>query len=121
MNYESFRTVESHSRPGVSFKIRRMSFERRVELTRKIRELAQKVEYLDAGDDVREKIESALLTAQVEQLYLLWGLTEVSGLELDGRPATPELLAATGPEDLCREVVAEVKAECGLNDDERKN
>jgi hypothetical protein len=40
---------------------------------------------------------------------------------LDGQPATPETLAAAGPEDLCREVVAAIKAESGLTEAERKN
>ncbi len=43
------------------------------------------------------------------------------GLELDGAPATPESLAAIGPEELFREAVAAVKAECGLTETERKN
>ena len=42
-------------------------------------------------------------------------------LELDGVPATPESLAAVGPEELFREAIAAVKAECGLTDAERKN
>ena len=51
----------------------------------------------------------------------MWGLKEVRGLKLDGEPATPESLAATGPEELFREAVAAVKAECGLTEAERKN
>jgi hypothetical protein len=98
-----------------------MSFERRTELTKRIRELARKMEFLEAGNDTNDKIESALLATEVDRLYLLWGLTKVQGLELDGQPATPELLAAVGPEDLCREVLEAIKAECGLSEAERKN
>jgi hypothetical protein len=43
------------------------------------------------------------------------------GLEVDGVAATPELLASAGPEDLFREVVSAIKAECGLSETERKN
>jgi hypothetical protein len=57
----------------------------------------------------------------VERLYLLWGLVRIEGLTVDGEPATPESLAAAGPEALCREIAAKVKAETGLTEAERKN
>ena len=121
MNYESIHLIESSVAPGVRFAVARMSFGRRIELTRRIRELAQKVEFLSAGEDPREKLEAALLSSEIERTYVLWGLQEISGLELDGKPATPESLVATGPEPLFREALAVVKAECGLSEDERKN
>ena len=121
MNYESSTTVESKTRPGVSFAIRRMSFARRVDLTRRLREVIQKIEFLEAGSDPRESVEAALLAAEIDKSYLLWGLAEVTGLDVDGQPATPERLAAAGPEDLSREIVAAIKAECGLTEAERKN
>jgi hypothetical protein len=121
MNYESCTTIESKSRPGVAFTIRRISFERRVELTRRLRELIQRVEFLEAGTDPREGIEAALLATEIDKSYLLWGLAEVTGLEIDGQAATPEVLVAAGPEDLSREIVAAIRAECGLTEAERKN
>jgi hypothetical protein len=121
MEYTSFLSLESKSQPGVSFTIRRMSFERRLELMRRIRELAQKIEFLEAGSDPKEKVESSILAVEIERLYVLWGLVKVEGLSLDGNPATPETLLAAGPEELCREALAAVKAECGLSEEERKN
>ena len=121
MDYRSFVSVESRQYAGVVYTIRRMSFERRVELTRKIREIAHKAEYLEAGQDAREKIESALLVTEVDRAYLAWGLAKVEGLEIDGEPATPELLTASGPEEACREALEAIKAECGLSEAERKN
>ena len=120
MTYESILERESLTSPGVTFVLAKMSFGRRVELTRRLREIAQRVEFLEAGD-VREKIDAALLTSEIDRLYVLWGLKEVRGLELDGGPGTPESLAAIGPEDLFREALAAVKAECGLTETERKN
>lgn len=120
MNYESWLERESRATPGVTFVLAKMSFGRRVELMRRLREIAQKVEFHEAGD-AREKIEAALLTSEIDRLYVTWGLKEVRGLELDGEPATPESLAAIGPEELFREAVAAVKAECGLTEAERKN
>ncbi len=121
MNYESCTTLASAARPSVSFTIRRMSLDRRAELTRRLQELFRKIEFLQAGTDPREGIEAALLATEVERAYLLWGLVEVRGLELDGQPATPETLAAAGPEDLCREIVAAIRTESGLSEAERKN
>jgi hypothetical protein len=120
MNYESILERESQTAPGVTFVLAKMSFGRRVELTRRLREIAQRVEFLEAGD-AREKIDAALLTSEIDRLYVLWGLKELRGLELDGAAATPESLAAIGPEDVFREALAMVKAECGLTESERKN
>ena len=121
MEYASFETIDSNVAPGVSFSVAKMSFGRRVELTRRIRELAARKEFVDAGDTPNEKMEAALLASEIDRIYLLWGLKEVTGLELDGLPATPESLAASGPEDLFREALAAVKQQCGLSESERKN
>jgi hypothetical protein len=121
MEYESTKTCQSETMPGVSFTIYRMSFGRRIELTKRIRELGQKLEFLEAGSDVRDKIEAALLGQQIDRLYLEWGLREISGLVIDGRPAGPTELIESGPEELCREIVSAIKAECGLTEGERKN
>ncbi len=120
MKYESWLERESQTAPGVTFVLAKMSFGRRVELTRRLREIAQRVEFFEAGG-AAEKIDAALLTGEIDRLYVTWGVREVRGLELDGEPATPESLAAAGPEDLFREAVAAVRAECGLSDTERKN
>jgi len=121
MNYESRSRVGSKLRPEVTFTLRRMSVERRVDLTRRLRELLQKIEFLESGSDPRESMEAALVAAEVNQIYLSWGLAEIEGLEIDGQGATPESLIAAGPEDLCREIIAAIRAECGLSEAERKN
>jgi hypothetical protein len=121
MNYDSFIRVESKVRPGVSFVIAKMSFGRRMELIRRVRELANKGEFLSAGTSGEEKLQAALLSAEIDRLYVNWGLQELTGLDVDGTAATPEVLASTGPEELFREAVAAIKAECGLTEDERKN
>src|SRR5437868_14227116 len=121
MTYEGTSRVESATTAGVYFVVQKMSFGRRIELTRKIRELAERVEFLSAGESPKEKLDATLLAAEIERAYVLWGLSEVGGLELDGTPATPESLIAFGPEELFREALEAVKAECGLSEDERKN
>jgi len=121
MDYVSEKTVESVAAPGVRFTIARMSFGRRVELTRKIWELAGKVEFLQAGEDPREKLEAALLASEVDRAYMSWGLLRIEGLQIDRQPATPELAVERGPRALCEEIVAAIKAECGLSEEQRKN
>src|ERR1022692_2739224 len=106
MEYTSFETTDSTVAFGVSYAVAKMSFGRRVELMRRIRELASRKEFVEAGDTPDEKMEAALLASLIDRIYLLWGLKEVTGLELDGLPATPESLAASGPEDLFREALA---------------
>lgn len=121
MTYESVTVVESKVAAGVMFTVARMSFGRRVELMRKVRELARRMEFLEAGNEPGDRMDAALLQAEVDRLYLAWGLQTVAGLELDGIPATPELLAVAGPEDLFREALAAVRSETGLSEEERKN
>jgi hypothetical protein len=121
MQYESVAVVESTAAPGVTYTVARMSFGRRVELMRRIREVAQQVEYLAAGEEPRERMDAALASVEIDRAYVLWGLRGVGGLEVDGEKATPETLAAAGPEELFREALAAIKAECGLTEAERGN
>jgi hypothetical protein len=105
----------------VTLTIAKMSFGRRVELMRRVRELARRTEFLAASEEVGEKMDSALLRAEIERLYVMWGVKAVSGLAVDGSIAGPELLAEAGPEELFREALAAVRRETGLNEEERKN
>ena len=119
--YTSEAVVESHAIAGVQFRIAKMSFGRRVELMRRVRELARRAEFLAAGDATNQKMDAALLEAEIERLYVAWGVRAVSGLTVDGMPAGPELLTEAGPEELFREALAAVRKETGLNEEERKN
>jgi hypothetical protein len=121
MNYESCTRIESKIAPGVVFVVAKMSLARRMDLIRRIRELSVKWEFLKAGEAAEDKLEAALLSGEIDRLYVNWGLQDLSGLEVDGLAATPDLLASAGPEDLFREAVAAIKAECGLTESERKN
>jgi hypothetical protein len=121
VHYESGTVVESRVMPGVKFTVARMSFARRLELMRRIRELARRAEFLSAGQSSEEKMDAALVQAEIERLYVAWGLTSVSGLTVDGRDATPETLSGEGPEELFREALAAVRTETGLAEEQRKN
>ena len=121
MTYESVKVVESQKAPGVMYTVARMSFGRRMELMRRVRELARRVEYLEAGEGTGEKMDAGLLRSEIDRLYLEWGLRSVSGLEVDGAEATPVSLVESGPEDLFREALDAIRAETGLAEAERKN
>jgi hypothetical protein len=121
MTYESVTVVESQVASEVKFTIAKISFGRRMELMRRVRELARRMEFLEAGRTPGDKMDAALLQTEIDRLFLTWGLRAVAGLELDGVDATPELLAEAGPEDLFREALAAVRAETGLTGAERKN
>lgn len=107
--------------PGVEFVIYRMTFGRRLELMKNVRDLAARIEYFDAGRDEKNRMEASLLGAEMDKVYLAWGLEEVCGLSLDGTAATPESLVERGPEELVHEALGAIKAECGLTETERKN
>ena len=117
-SYSSTLRCASDTHRGVTFTIRRMSLGRRIELAQAIRELAQKMEFHQAGDSAKEHVEAAAISARIDLVYLKWGLTAVAGLLIDGEPVTAKRLYADGPEDLTREIVNRVKRECGLTDEE---
>lgn len=121
MQYESWREVRSQEFPEVTFRVHRMSFGRRAELAGRVRELTSRLEFHEAGRTPDDTLSAAILNTEVDRLYIEFGLAAVDGIEIDGGPATADSLFNRGPERLCREIVEAVKAECGLNAEERKN
>ncbi len=121
MTYESVVTINSAIAAGVTYTIAKVSFERRLELMRRIRELAKRIEFLEASPDPPDNMDAAVVRAELDRTWLLWGLRGVTGLEVDGKPATPEMLVNAGPEDLFREALTAVQGQTGLTAAERKN
>lgn len=119
--HESSRWFEAEAVEGVRYRIARISLGRRIEFARRVRDIGKRLEFLEAGDDAREKLEAAVLQAEVDRAYLEWGLRAVDGLEIDGEAATPEILIERGPLNLAMEILSKIRAECGLGEDERKN
>lgn len=119
--YTSYRVIESKAFPGVRLTVRKVTFGRRIELLKKVSELASKVEFLRASDDPREQLEASLLQSELDRAYLLWGLASVEGIRIDGEEATPEKLVSQGPEELCGEALRAIKREFGLSEEEEKN
>jgi hypothetical protein len=122
MNYESTVTRQSAVLPEVRYGVRRMSYGRRLDLTRQLKDLLGRIEFARAGEDgPAREAEMALLAGEVDREYLRWGLAELEGLDIDGTTATPETLFAGGPEELVREIVDEIRQQAGLTENERKN
>jgi hypothetical protein len=120
-DYKSQVVVKSKVVPGVEFRVTKMSFDRRIELMRQVRELARRAEFLAAGQDAWQKMDANLLEGEIERLFVAWGISAVSGLQVDGEIAGAELLIHAGPEALFKEAFAAVRRETGLSEEERKN
>ena len=120
-SYESVVMVRSKAMPAVTFVINRISFGRRMELSRRAREISRKAEFLEAGSQLQEKIEGSILAQEVDAMYLSWGLVSIAGLTIDGEAATAERLLERGPDELTKEIVSAIKEQCGLSEGERKN
>ncbi len=121
MTYDSKFTVQSTILPEVRLTVRRVSVARRLELLRQVRELAARIEFHEAGAGLGDKLDASIASAEVESLYVRWGVTGIEGLSIDGEEATPEVLLARGPEDLVREAATLVRNQLGLSEPERKN
>jgi hypothetical protein len=119
IDYESVAQIKSEICPGVSYRIARMSFGRRIELMRLVRDATIKLEFQEAAGETSQ-MEAAILSSEVDRLYVRWALKAIDGLLIDGLPATPEILVLDGPEELLQEVLTLVRAECGLSDAEKK-
>jgi len=120
VDYRSNARYESAVLPGVTFAVRRPSLAQRISLTTRARDLTLKNEFLKAGD-VSDQLAISLSDLLVRKLYLEWGLLEIDGLTVNGEAATSALLIEHGPEDLTEEILAAIKTESWLNEDERKN
>lgn len=119
--YQSVLSIDSKATPGVKFSIHRISFGRRMELSRRVREISRRAEFLEASTELHEKIEANILAQEIDAMYVQWGLVGIEGLTIDGEPPTVERLLERGPEELTREVVRAIKEQCGLTEAERKN
>lgn len=120
-SHQSFAWFEAETHEGVRYRIARMSLGRRIALARRIREAGRRLEFLEAGGGVQEKLDAAVLQGEVDRAYLEWGLEAIEGLEIDGGAATPETMIEKGPANLAAEILGRIRDECGLSESERKN
>jgi hypothetical protein len=121
VKWESTVWRASETMPGARFRVRRASLARRAELTRRVRGLVEELACRAAGDGPEEKLAAVELELEADRVYVEWGVLEVSGLEIDGEAASVAAVVEKGPEGLCREMAAAVRAELSLSGNERKN
>jgi 2-iminoacetate synthase ThiH len=121
MDYTSYIILQSRVCDGVSYTIRKLSLKRRIELIKRLRDLCIRSEVLLAGKNAEEKVEAALAIREIQEIYLEWGLKEITGLSIDGEPATVASLISSGPEKLTEEIVEAIQSEIHLSESERKN
>lgn len=119
--YESVSWFDAESAEGVRYAVARISFGRRIDLARRMREISRKAEFLAAGGDTRERLEAVVVGAEIDRAYLEWGLMAIAGLTIDGETANPAAVIEKGPVALATEILERVKAEWSLTGDERKN
>ena len=119
-SYASVLWYESQTVQGVRYAVRRVSLSQRIELTKRARELSIRHEFLRAGD-APDQLAASHSDLLVRRLYIEWGLAELTGLRVDEEPATVELLIEKGPEALADEIIAAIRGQLGLSEEERKN
>lgn len=107
--------------PSVKYRVVRMSMGRRIELTRRVKDLMKRIEFLTAGSGAEDKVDAAILAGEMDRLHWEFGLESISGLEINGEPVTPQVQFERGPEDLSREILTRIKANCQMSEAERKN
>ena len=121
MEYTSRVHKQSKSCAGVEFTVARLSLARRIELGQRIREIGFKHDFLAASKNVMDQIDAGLLQRKIDRTYLEWGLLGIKGLKIDGADATPGSLIEYGPEDLVKEILAAIRVELQLSEEELKN
>ena len=119
--YASSEWHEAASMQGVRYEIVKVSRARRAEITRRVRSLLAELEYHEAGEGVDDRLAAAEVASRVDRVYVEWGLLNVAGLEVDGEPCGVAVLVERGPERLCREIAAQLRRQCRLSEEERKN
>ncbi len=118
--YSSIAWRESQTIRGVRYAIRRVSLAQRIELANRVQELLLKHEFLRAGDSA-DQVQANLAELLIQKLYIEWGLAEIKRLVIDGVDATADSVIEKGPELLAREIVAAIREQMELSEDERKN
>jgi hypothetical protein len=118
--YASVVWRQSTCMKQVSFAVRKPSLGQRIELTGRVRQLTLDNEFLRAGD-ISDQVTASLAELLVRKLYVEWGLAAIEGLKIDDEEASTIALIERGPEELVDEIIAAIKAETGLTEDERKN
>lgn len=121
VEWESAQWRDAESRPGVKFRTVKMTLARRRDLTSRVRTMLNKARFHATSGEAEEQMEASLLAVDTDRMLLDWGLLEIAGLRIDGEPASVRSLIEAGPEELCREIAEQIRRDCQLTEQERKN
>lgn len=89
-------------------------------LLREYQALSEEEKSLDAGPELVYRI-TLLLNEYLIPAALRAGLISISGIEIDSKPATAEMLIESGPDDLLMEIFERCEETAGLSGDDSKN
>jgi hypothetical protein len=120
---EYITNFDHHSQnfPGVTCRIEKITFEKRLALLKEIRELARQYEFSAAGVSVGDRYEAAVIQHEINQRYWHYFVSAVSGLSIDGDEATAASVWSCGPDGLVQEVLEVIASQVFLSADEAKN
>jgi hypothetical protein len=120
-SWRSAEEYRSAKYPGVRYRVIRMSMGRRIELTRRVKELMKRLEFANAGGSTADSIDAAMLAGEMDRLYWDFGLESLDGMEINGEPISPDSQFERGPEELSREILQRIKQCMQLSQGEQKN
>ncbi|MEP7361799.1 MAG: hypothetical protein ABI972_00970 [Acidobacteriota bacterium] len=118
---QSGSTFESVQVAGVSFTIRRMTLRQRISLLQELHTLYLEREFSGAGSSQADRLHSQLTSLRIDDVFLRWAVTNVTGLQIDGRAVSAGELAEFAPESLVCEILERIREAVSLSQDEEKN
>ena len=120
-SWRSAEEYRSTKYPGVKYRVVKMSMGRRIDLTRRVKDMMKKLEFLNAGSSTNDKVDAAILAGEMDRLYWDFGLEAIEGLDINGEQTSLNGQFEKGPEDLSREILMRIKQNIQLSQDEQKN
>ena len=114
-------TFESVVEPGVSFRIRRMTLRHRINLIQELHTLYREHEFGSAGTSTEDRLRAQLSSLRIDEVFLRWGVVDVAGLQVDGKPIGASDLVDYAPEKLAAEILGRIRETIALSPDEEKN
>ena len=133
-NFSTTKTVNSVKLPGVVFQLRKMTERRRLKLMLSTGPINAEIrEKIEQQRNLREQTPppiaqilqldadiNVLVTEKLNPAKIAWGVAGISGLSLDGEPATMDNLL-DWPSDLIEEIIELIDGGTALNEVEQKN
>lgn len=130
MNLETSKLHESKVHPGVTFKVKQLNQLERAKRDAAVLDHQHRLsDLLSAHGKTEDEQEKRRIAMDIESIVSVYlkpsiiraGLLEVSGVTIDGQPATVDTLLAHAPDTLLEEIMEACAAGAGLTDEQQKN